>query len=185
MTITASGSTGNCVIAALDDSGYILWRWHIWVTNYDLDNSSVMNGNTYVYNNYTWMDRNLGASTTTPSDKTIFDPCPAGWRVPAWSGGLSPWNGFNETTFPFYNAFDWNLSYGRVYTSAGNTYYPAASYRDSEGMLFDIGSEGPGVYWSASPSQNNMVCDLSFSNGEVMLYDDYRMFGFSVRCVRE
>jgi hypothetical protein len=278
VTITASGSTGNCVIAALDNSGHILWSWHIWVTNYDPDNSSVMNGNTYAYNNYTWMDRNLGAttttaatvttmglhyqwgrkdpfpgsasvssiiettlvgtytsvtktavsvssnlantilnpvtfyycsdltnhgdwysvtasthndalwggaSTTTPSDKTIFDPCPAGWRVPAWSGGLSPWNGFNETTFPFYNASDWDLSYGRVYTSASNTYYPAASYRDNQGMLFDIGSEGPGVYWSASPSQNNMAYDLTFYNGGVMLYDDYRIFGFSVRCVRE
>ena len=52
---------GNAVIAAKDASGTILWSWHIWLT--DEPDKCV-----YANNAGIMMDRNLGATSTTPGD---------------------------------------------------------------------------------------------------------------------
>ncbi len=86
VNVTVSSSSGNAVIAAYNGSGTILWSWQIWVTNYVPLTKT--NGTTYVFNNYTWMDRNLGATTTTVATASTFGmmyqwgrkdpfPCPA------------------------------------------------------------------------------------------------------------
>ena len=70
--VSSSGSTirftvkspmrkGNAVIAAKDASGKILWSWHIWMTDQPEDQ-------VYVNDAGTMMDRNLGATSTTPGD---------------------------------------------------------------------------------------------------------------------
>ena len=50
---------GNAVVAAKDESGNILWSWHIWITDQPQE---------HVYNNDagTLMDRNLGATSAGP-----------------------------------------------------------------------------------------------------------------------
>ena len=50
---------GNAVVAAKDESGNILWSWHIWITDQPQE---------HVYNNDagTLMDRNLGATSAEP-----------------------------------------------------------------------------------------------------------------------
>ena len=50
---------GNAVIAAKDSDGTVLWSWHIWMTDQP-------KGQTYFKNAGTMMDRNLGATNTTP-----------------------------------------------------------------------------------------------------------------------
>ena len=57
----ATGKEGNALIAAKDASGNILWSWHIWCTDKPSDQ---------VYKNGagTLMDRNLGATSSTPGD---------------------------------------------------------------------------------------------------------------------
>lgn len=52
---------GNAVIAAKDAIGNILWSWHIWFT--DTPEEQI-----YYNNAGTMMDRNLGATSTTPND---------------------------------------------------------------------------------------------------------------------
>lgn len=52
---------GNAVIAALNAKDEILWSWHIWFT--DLPQEQV-----YFNNAGIMMDRNLGATSTTPGD---------------------------------------------------------------------------------------------------------------------
>jgi hypothetical protein len=86
ITVTASSNTGNALIIATDDIGNILWSWHIWVTDYN-PNKGITNSFT---NNkgvtYTFMDRNLGAlSTSYVNDKNNLyyqfgrkDPFPGG-----------------------------------------------------------------------------------------------------------
>ena len=51
---------GNAVVAAKDESGNILWSWHIWITDQPQE---------HVYNNDagTLMDRNLGATSAEPN----------------------------------------------------------------------------------------------------------------------
>lgn len=37
----------------------------------------------------------------TDSGKGVFDPCPAGWRVPPYKNKLDPWKGFDNATSPY------------------------------------------------------------------------------------
>ncbi len=61
VTFNASDLEGNALIAVKDSEGAILWSWHIWMTDAPVDQ---------VYNNNAGklMDRNLGATSATPSD---------------------------------------------------------------------------------------------------------------------
>lgn len=86
ITVNLAGGTvkGNAVIGLQDSSGTIRWSWHIWVTD-DPTKAGLDGGG------HTWMDRNLGATTTDPADVAIKgllyqwgrkDPFPAsqGWN---------------------------------------------------------------------------------------------------------
>jgi hypothetical protein len=322
INVTAGGAMGNAVIAAYsgaDCSGDILWSWHIWVTDYNPDETPVENGDVYTITNtsgsYIWMDRNLGAITVTPSTtttlgllyqwgrkdpfpgagnytgisnntytslpiynqngtalteesgtsgsgikhaqalettlsdkvlnlrnsikspmtfyygvegdnisydwytstdnadllnsglwgsstseskpsgKTIFDPCPEGWRVPYFEDGISPWKSFDTGDvgdsqnsyiyFPWYSSA-WESSYGRIYTESvpANMYYPATGFRYwGSGAFFLVGVNGN--YWLASVV-NSYSSAAAFSRSIVDPYNySNRAGGFSVRCVKE
>ena len=145
-----TGVEGNAVIAAKDESGTILWSWHIWRTDSPEEHTYNTNdGNTYVMMDralgsisaiegdeggalyYQWgrkdpfslnetnslhsrhnlvgqfssMSKAIASPTDFPtgynwvvnlidtywskSAKTIYDPCPSGWKVP----GREVWNG--------------------------------------------------------------------------------------------
>ncbi|MCD7935747.1 MAG: hypothetical protein LUG98_02705 [Tannerellaceae bacterium] len=62
---------GNALVG-IKIGGILRYSWHIWVTDYNPDTH--YKGTTYVYNNgyqnYRFMDRNLGALTTTPGELT-------------------------------------------------------------------------------------------------------------------
>lgn len=71
------GVIGNALVGVRigpngNDSDPIAWSWHIWVTDYEPDTN--INGTTYFHNNgetngnYTFMDRNLGATSVIPAD---------------------------------------------------------------------------------------------------------------------
>ncbi len=61
LIVTSGSQKGNSVIAVKVD-GEIKWSWHIWVTDYD--------GGTYNgYGGAKFMDRNLGATNTTPGNE--------------------------------------------------------------------------------------------------------------------
>jgi len=279
--ITAGSVSGNAVIVAYsgeNQSGDVLWSWHIWVTDYNPDTES--NGTTHTITNsagasYIFMDRNLGATTTTqgekttlgmmyqwgrkdpfpgsdnvlsgseptiydasgigstnmltrkavtassnlsntilnpftfyygsyvnnydwysvddthnnalwggsdkqsPTEKTIFDPCPAGWRVPVFKESVSPWSMFTESAFTQYGS-----KLGRVYNN--EAYYPVAGTRDRSGGSFSsVGARG--YYWSGTPESSNAY-NLSFQFARSQPDTDRelsRAFGFSVRCVKE
>lgn len=124
------------------------------------------------------------------SAKTIYDPCPVGYRVPKgendgfWATALgtssstsagTKWDSTNRGR-------NWTLADGE--TSA---WYPAVgSRRYDSGELSYVGSYG--YCWSASPSQSNSydAYYLCFNNVNVYPADDnFRGNGHSVRCVRE
>ena len=123
------------------------------------------------------------ASETVASDdelwgmsggKSPFDPCPAGWRVPAYKNDQSPWNGLAGTTTPY--------SPLGVFPQAG------FRYASNDGALKNSGHT---VYiWSAGVIRSGNALHLS-------IYNDYankpnitttvssRSTGASVRCVKE
>lgn len=58
---------GNAIIAAYNDSGDVLWSWHIWISEFDAETENLtMNGSTI-------MNRNLGAlDNSNSSDDEIL-----------------------------------------------------------------------------------------------------------------
>ena len=119
--------------------------------------------------------------TTSSSDKSIYDPCPAGWRVPE-GGRNGIWSkaGFDDT------ASDWtNRGISFSISSPSATWYPASGYRYGiDGSLNDVG--GNGYCWSASP-RNNLAFYLYFYDDGRVYPSDYddRASGCSVRCIQE
>ena len=138
---------------------------------------------THNSNNYDWYY--TGSYSTDDSrwqsSKTIYDPCPAGWRVPD-GGGSGVWSkaGFDDT---IYDSTNEGISFS--ISSPSTTWYPASGYRyDFVGGLYFVGYCG--YYWSASPSSYYAYL-LSFSNGGSVNPSNYsdRACGYSVRCLQE
>ena len=209
---------GNAVVAARDDSGAILWSWHIWLT--DQPQAQVYPNDAGVM-----MDRNLGATSATPGEvatiglfyqwgrkdpfmasysinrdkiagstntwpspvksdsvtgtmeyavanpmtfiasvnncdwqmpidesrwttfdkgKSIYDPCPAGWRVPE-GGKTGIWA---KAGFEYASWNDEKFGISLRTDSSTEIWYPAAGERldaTSVSLLFTGGS---GFYWS-------------------------------------
>ena len=124
--------------------------------------------------------------------KTIYDPCPAGWRVPdggsngVWSkafGGSSYW-----ITSSNWDSTNRGMDFARTDRRLGYSvpiWYPASGYRnDYSGALFSVGSNG--YYWSVSPYGNGAYSLYFYDDGYVYPASDYyRAYGQSVRCLQE
>lgn len=119
--------------------------------------------------------------------KTVFDPCPYGWRVPQ----NGSWNGFKQNV----NFFTWYYDRYSEYTGAGEK----VIYRLGGKIQYDDGSLQPlrtyGNLWSSTRAEGtdnayslyheSKSASGNLSNGVV---DPNRLqsqaFGFSVRCVK-
>lgn len=141
--------------------------------------NSVANPATFYYKTSAPYDWYSNSSTQNdalwgPASKTVYDPCPEGWRVPengVWS---------SLTTFNF----SWSgVTYGRSNNDVGG-FYPAAGYRSYlTGAFSYVGTNG--FYWSATVS-GSLVYTLSFGTSSFSpSSNDYRALGYSVRCVKE
>ena len=133
--------------------------------------------------NFDWYYTGSSSTDDTrwQSDKTIYDPCPSGWRVPD-GGSNGVWNvaGFSYTTYD-----DTNEGISFSISSPSTTWYPASGCRSFVGgALYDVGYDGG--YWSVTPDGYHAY-DLYFNrNGYVFpTYSYYRAGGFSVRCLQE
>ena len=134
-------------------------------------------------NDWHYSSRDNTLWTTSDKTKSIYDPCPAGWRVPdGGSNGIWSKAGFDDATW--YYRDGGILSY-RI-SSPSTTWYPASGNRRYDnGSLDYVGNEG--YYWSASPYDNYDAYRLFFySDGGVYPSSDgSRSFGYSVRCIQE
>ena len=147
----------------------------------------------YNSNNYDW--HYTGSSsidntrwTTSESSKSIYDPCPSGWRVPdggsngIWSNALGSSSIF--VGYP-YDSTNEGMNFSRKFGADQIIWYPTSGYREGlDGGLDTVGSSGR--YWSASPD-DDCASYLYFNyNGFVSPSDsDGRAHGLSVRCLQE
>ena len=125
--------------------------------------------------------------TTSESEKSIYDPCPAGWRVPdggddgVWSKAKGSSSGYSGT----YDGTDKGMNFSGKFGTDLTIWYPAAGYRlRNDGSLYDVGDRG--LYWSATPYGSNAY-NLYFGNDGHFYPSDYhyRANGRSVRCLQE
>ncbi|MGM9740920.1 MAG: hypothetical protein ACI3ZP_09995 [Candidatus Cryptobacteroides sp.] len=148
----------------------------------------------YNSNNYDWYYTGDSSTDNTrwQSSKTIYDPCPVGWRVPN-GGSNGVWATAFGTSSYWTTSSNWNSTYkGMDFSktdnnlgSSGPIWYPASGYRgSSSGSLYGVGSCG--YFWSVSPN-GTYAYDLHFdrSDSVVPADDDRRAFGQSVRCLQE
>ena len=150
------------------------------------------NPTTFVYvksSPYDWHYSSRDNTLWTTSDKTksIYDPCPAGWRVPdggdngVWSKAYGSSSSLSHT----YSSTNEGMNFSGKFGSASTIWYPASGLRSCDvGSLICVGIYG--VYCSASPDSYN-VCYLDFGSfgGVYPSCSSYRVSGRSVRCVRE
>lgn len=248
---------GNAVVAMRDESGVILWSWHIWLT--DQPQAQVYPNDAGVM-----MDRNLGATSATPGEvatiglfyqwgrkdpfiasysinrdkiagstntwpspvksdnltgtmeyavanpmtfiasvsdnfdwqmpidesrwtmfdkeKSIYDPCPAGWRVPE-GGKKGIWA---KAGFEYASWNDEKFGISLRTDSSTEIWYPAAGQRldaTSVSLLFTGGS---GFYWSVGSYRYayNLLF-TGFGNVTPASYATSAAAAISVRCSQD
>jgi uncharacterized protein (TIGR02145 family) len=121
--------------------------------------------------------------------KSIYDPCPAGWRVPdggsngVWSTAL----GSSSSYYGTYDNINEGMNFSGKFGSDQTIWYPASGCRN-----YDVGSLGfvgrRGGYCSASPystNSSNAYCLLFYDTGFDPSSNSYHAYGLSVRCLRE
>lgn len=117
--------------------------------------------------------------TTSRISKSVYDPCPTGWRVP--DGGV--WATACDLVGRCSANMGMNLS-GK-FASAANVWYPSSGYLDYyTSELCCVGIRGN--YWSASP-YGNYAYLLYFDTSHYFdsCLDAARAEAYSLRCVKE
>ena len=131
-----------------------------------------------------------------PVVKTVYDPCPVGFKMPANNAftGFTT-TGLNSTSQSEMNVDgtddwqQWTNNFGHnFWTNSSKTAtinFPASGLRyGNDGSLNYVGNGG--YYWSAVPDSTNNGCYLGFSSGGVVpLNGGTRAYGFAVRAVSE
>ena len=149
---------------------------------------------THNINNCDWYYRGDSSTdntrwTESSSAKSIYDPCPPGWRVPdggesgVWSKALGSSSDFDDDSL--YNDANRGMNFSGKFGSDQTIWYPASGFRDiDDGGLDLVGNDG--LYWSASPYYGN-ACILDFrGNGSVYPLSIIGLApGQSVRCLQE
>ena len=148
---------------------------------------------TYNDSNYDWYYTGSSSTdntrwTTSESNKSVYDPCPAGWRVPdggsngVWSMSL----GASDTIWDYpYDSTNEGMHFSGKFGANQTIWYPASGWRSrSDGSLRNVGSYGS--YWSASPYGSYRAYSLFFANdASNPSSSDNRAYGLSVRCLQE
>lgn len=126
--------------------------------------------------------------TRSKSSKSIYDPCPSGWRVPdghkngIWSNALGSSSSFTQSSL--YDSTNKGMNLSGKFGPDQTIWYPASGfYGGKDGCLYDVGNIG--IYWSAPPiyyDNNSLRID---NDGTVALDSFVCAFGNSVRCVKE
>lgn len=232
---------GNALIA-VKSAGKILWSWHIWAVDGDIESSAQLYDTGVLM-----MDRNLGALTATPGDvrsfgllyqwgrkdpfvgygdvanktaaatypvdaiqfkdknanydnlnytiahpdsfiknsswnsgdlywntsKTMYDPCPVGWRVP--DTDVEAWKGFSSISKGIDGGILFSTQMSDIYA-----YYPYSGYISKDGVLMDVNYQTH--IRTANFSMTLRLVDRTVENNYTR---SHMSQGLSVRCIKD
>lgn len=162
-----NGSAENLALAVKNPTTFYYPGSKDWVDN-----------NTYksnLWNNPSWNE----------SDKSLFDPCPAGWKLPE----IGTWDIFvkdKDVNASGNWASGWNFIINNDGTETA--WYPATgNRRTTSGAMYNVSSYGD--YWSSSTENCGDGHGRSLLLGPDYVFraynNDFRGYGFAVRCIRE
>ena len=146
----------------------------------------------YNSSNYDWYYTGSSSTdntrwTTSEKTKSIYDPCPAGWRVPdgGSNGVWSKAKGSSSYFIPTYSSTNKGINFSGKFGSASTIWYPAPCYLDYRDGSLDYG-DIIGFYWSASPDGNDSYgLRFLYGDGVYLSYSfSSRAYGLSVRCLQ-
>ncbi len=163
----------------------------------------------YVMNAQTWCASMIddlwgdpySASTSDTGSKSIYDPCPPGWRIPhrfaftgftktgANSTAKADWNVVNATTVAIGTQGGYECYYDGVNTSP----FPSTGFINNAsngGLQRVAGAGSSSVYsWQSSPSvntANHEAMTVLFDTGNMNVSRaNRRSYAYSVRCMKE
>ena len=182
-SVAASTATWPAAVTSDEDSGTIEY--------------AVANPMTFIvqdYVNYDWYYTGSTSTdntrwTTSATQKSIYDPCPAGWRVPD-GGKTGVWVKASKVSANTFDNVNKGMNFYGIYSSSNiDIWYPATgSIHLGTGELGYVGTSGG--CWSASPDSNTPynAYRLFFSNRTEYFAPmtlEGRANGVAVRCVQE
>ena len=177
-TFTKNGGNNMSIRNGIQHPGTIYTWGSTWLDGYNQYNLWSMENTTTGFNDNAVV-------------KTIYDPCPAGFHMPASNAftGFTTTGENTETKSQFNINGEWESGFhfnNKISSPDATVYFPASGYRNSkDGSLFGMGYFG--YYRSAVPSKDaGYGCYLHFHLGEVLPQkSDLRSDVFSVRPVRD
>ncbi len=110
------------------------------------------------------------SSTSTEAyenTKTIYDPCPEGWRVPSGEN----WSGLSDSCFSSESLDTWH--YNDYFSLCGYRFFLLSNY------LFSVGSNGK--YWSGSPAETYLYSTYGYA---LSFESDFSNLDVNSTCVR-
>ena len=153
--------------------------------------------------NYDWCATRNDNLWDNNGKKSVYDPCPAGWKVPVggengmFARAFAPKKGEEDNKQGLHVAHKWDTINRGMNLSGefgdGDIWFPFSAWRNRTGGL--IGGAGQYVrLWTATPSTDSrtsyvVFMDYGYSDGtgaSLLLNAAWqRAFGASVRCVKE
>lgn len=133
-------------------------------------------------NHPSWVDVK-NADLWNSSTKTIYDPCPVGYKVPE----MNIWRGFtidgkDATYMEAINATEkHDHGFDFIYDGVNTTWYPAAPMTDWNGGYHDPNKAGR--LWTTTPERSfkyEITPKITFDNTEC-----WENYAISVRCVKD
>lgn len=159
LDILIDGSSGNIEYATKHPTTFMMpnennWDWY-YTSNSNVDD------------------------TRWHSIKTIYDPCPAGWKVPE-GGGNGVWNKAD-----FAKSSSGNSGWYITLSISESAFYPSSGYRDIDGRLYEVGVQGK--WWSSTVINYRMMsCMTGYGNNSLSPLSTYEPYhAIAIRCAKE
>ena len=195
-----TGQGGRHVPWSVNNPRYFIHSSGYWTYN-DIFNPSAYNSGIIWQDPY-YNQHGDNEETGATASKSIFDPCPPGWRVPlydTWSDfkGDNAGSSTTDPTVNFQNGNNKGLGTGRTYypntfltdhsSGAPSAFYPIIGVRYTVTYGGSIVSQDlVGETWSCSPLTTEYASALLYQTNYVGLNTRvYRAMGSYVRCVRQ
>ena len=127
-----------------------------------------------------WLEEHVSDLWDKDGKKTIYDPCPVGYRVPQYDNTLAMWNKTDD---------NWTFDKANFYFKHADSdvVFPLSGYLDDAGGSLVL--KGRSFIWSAKEySDASRACGIDVRATESSKYNGektYKARGASVRCVAE